>query len=303
MPRILLAAGGVLLFVAAVLAAVVHGTASTTTDTRAAPPVHITTAQRTPTPPPPPPPPVAMSWQAAGALVVHPSSVDPAQLGREMRDAGFGWVAVDLASLDSGWIARLRAASGLAVGGWSVLGADPQVDATDAAELVKQYGLAFYIADAEQPYGYTDGTTKSTTRFARSHAFVTTFRAAEPGLPAAVTSYCRADRHDLDWSAWASAGFDFLPQAYVNDFGSAVSPRVCVNAAAKWFPPTRVHPTIGSYSGLRGIVSPSRWVALLRAAHASGFSIYPAEAGMSPENWRAYGTELAGLAQRPQVAG
>jgi hypothetical protein len=302
MSRILLAAGAVMLFAAAVLAAVTQTHGSRTVAVAVSAPV-TTAPPPAPPPPPPPPPPVAMSWRAAGALVVHPSAVDPAQLGHEMRDAGFSWVAVDLSWLDPGWIARLRDASGLAVGGWSVLGADPQADARRAAQLVTQDGLAFYIADAEQPYGYSAGTIESPARFARAREFITTFRAAEPDLPAAVTSYCRADRHDLDWSAWADAGFDFLPQAYANDYGSAMFPRVCANAAAKWFPRARVHPTVGSYSGLRGIVPPSRWIALLRAAQTSGFSIYPAEAGMSPENWQAYGAAIDGLAQRPAVAG
>ena len=299
MSRMLLAAGAVLLFVAAVLATVTHTRGTTTTVTVTAP-AHTTTApsKPAPKPAPPPPPQVAMSWRSAGAFIVHPSSIDPALLGQEMRSAGFGWVAVDLASLDPGWISRLRTASGLPVGGWSVLGASPTGDAQRALQAVKKYGLAFYIADAEEPYGYTDMGTTSPVRYARSKQFVTTFRAGAPSLPAAVSSYCRPDQHDIDWSAWAGAGFDFLPQAYVNDFGAAAYPRVCTSAAAKWFPLARVHPTIGSYSGTQGIVPPSTWIALLRAAKTTGFSIYPAEAGMSPQNWQAYGASLGALAQR-----
>ena len=299
MSRILLAAGAALLFVAAVLATVTQTQGSTTTAITVSLPVHTTKAKPKPKPKPAPPPQVAMSWQNAGAFIVHPGSVDPAQLGQQMRSAGFGWVAVDLASLDPGWISRFRTASGLPVGGWSVLGANPTGDAQRAVQAIDKNGLAFYIADAEEPYGYTDLGTTSPARFARSKQFVTTFRAGEPTLPAAVSSYCRADRHDIDWSAWAGAGFDFLPQAYVNDFGAAAYPRLCTNAAAKWFPRSRVHPTVGSYSGVKGIVPPTTWIALLRAAKTTGFSIYPAEAGMSPENWQAYGASLSALARVP----
>ena len=302
MSRVLLAAGAVLLFVAALLAAVTQTRGATTTiAVSVSVPLHTTKAKPKPKPPKPTPPPpaVAMSWQNAGAFVVHPGSVDPAQLGQQMRAAGFGWVAVDLASLDPGWIARFRLASGLPVGGWSVLGTSPQSDANRAAQLVRQNSLAFYIADAELPYGYTIGATKSSATFARSRQFVAAFRAAEPTLPAAVSSYCRADRHDIDWAAWANAGFDFLPQAYANDFGAAAFPRLCTNAAAQWFPRSRVHPTIGSYSGDKGIVPPDTWIDLLRAAHTTGFSIYPAEAGMSPENWQAYGAVTGELAAKP----
>jgi hypothetical protein len=241
-----------------------------------------------------------MSWDAAGGLVVHPSDIDPAQLGTEMRDAGFGWLAVDLEHFDADWVSRFRIASGLPVGGWSVLGDDPQADAATAARAVRDNALAFYIADAEAPYGYTQyGNLQSPASFARSKAFVTAFRAAQPSLPAAVSSYCRADQHDIDWSTWANAGFDFLPQAYVNDFGTRVSPAACARGAAQWFPLARVHPTIGSYSGVHGFVEPARWIALLRAAKTTGFSIYPAEVGMSPEAWQAYGAVAGQLARRP----
>lgn len=294
MPRILLAAGVVLLLLAGGLAVFLHRrgphqassvTVSLPAHTTTAP---ATTTATTTTPATTTAPPIVMSWDADGGLVVHPDAVDPAQLGEEMRAAGFGWLAVDLAHFDADWVNRFRAASGLPVGGWSVLWDHPIADATAAVQAVQQYGLAFYIADAEAPYGYTQGPIQSSAGFARSRQFVRAFRASEPTLPAAVSSYCRADEHDLDWAAWANAGFEFLPQAYVNDFGRLASPATCVRAAARWFPPARVHPTVGSYSGLLGIVPPARWIALLRADGTTGFSIYPAEVGMSPEDWQAY---------------
>ena len=304
MPRILLAAGAVLLLVALSLAVALrhHGprpAASVTVPL----PAHTTTTTTTTAPPPPttaPPPAVAMSWDAAGGLVVHPTDIDPTLLGTEMRDAGFGWLAVDLAHYDADWVSRFRTASGLPVGGWSVLGDDAPADAASAAQAVSDDSLAFYIADAEATYGYTQqGNVQSPASFARSRAFVTAFRAAQPRLPAAVSSYCRADEHDLDWSAWVKAGFEFLPQAYVNDFGASASPAACARGAVHWFPLAHVHPTIGSYSGERGIVDPARWIALLRAAKTTGFSIYPAEVGMSPEAWQAYGAVAGELARRP----
>ncbi len=241
-------------------------------------------------------------WNDAGALIVHTADVDPAWLGQQMKAAGFGWLAVDLNTPPDGtWIARFRAASGLPVGGWSVLGVSPQSDAATASQLIKRNGLAFYIADAEEPYGYTDLGTTSATRFARSGVFVSSFRKLQPSLPAAVTSYCRADKHDLDWNAWVNGGFVFMPQAYVNDFGMATSPRLCTNAAAKWFPKSAVHPVIGSYAGKQGLVPPLVWAQLLHASGTTGFSIYPAEVGMSAQSWQAFGTNIGSyqLAVRP----
>lgn len=314
---ILLAAGLALGAVAAILAltlrgqrAVVRTVTVTLPATTTAPPPAATTAPPTATtppaatttaPPPGPPPAVPMSWRSAGGIVWHLGDVDPTWLGQQMRDAGFGWVAVFLGASDTatppdpGWIARFRAASGLPVGGWSVLGDDPATDAAAAVQLIRQDGLSFYIADAEEPYGYTDGTTQSDERLARSHEFVAAFRAAEPSLPAAVSSYCRPDEHDLDWAAWARGGFAFLPQAYVNDFGSNVDPATCVSAAARFFPRSRVHPTVGSYQGRRGFLAPQDFVRLLASAHTTGFSIYPAEVGMSAEDWQAYGRAIADL--------
>jgi hypothetical protein len=242
-----------------------------------------------------------MSWDDAGGIVWHAENVDPILLGQQMRAAGFGWVAVYLGESDSvsppdpSWIARFRAASGLPVGGWSVLGADPAADAAQAVQLIEQDGLAFYIADAEAPYGFTDGETHSPTRFARSQAFISAFRTAEPDLPAAVSSYCRPDEHDLDWAAWAQGGFAFLPQAYVNDLGAAAAPAVCARAAARFFPRSQVHPTVGSYSGAYGIVDPGRLAQLLAQAGTTGFSVYPAEAGMDRQGWQAYGNAIASM--------
>jgi hypothetical protein len=247
------------------------------------------------------PVPVTFSWNEAGGIVLHPAAVDPAWLGRVMRAAGFGWVALflgdgpALAAPDASWIARFQAASGMAVGGWSVLRDDPVGEAQTAAQLVGQSGLSFYIADAEAEYAYTDGADRSGERYDRSQQFVSTFRALEPALPAAVSSYCRPDQHDLDWAAWSHAGFAFLPQAYVNDFGTLAAPVACANGAAAFFPRRDVHPTIGSYPGVLGMVAPAQIATDLQSAGTIGFSIFPAEVGLADQDWQAYGTAIATL--------
>lgn len=192
-----------------------------------------------------------------------------------------------------GWIAQFRAASGLPVGGWSVLRDQPQAEAQLAAGLVSQDGLDFYIADAEQEYAYTNGAEQSGQRFDRSAEFVAAFRAAEPSLPVGLSSYCRPDRHDLDWAAWATAGFVFLPQAYVGDLGPDGAPAVCVRAAAQFFPPSRVHPTLALFGGPLGSPSPADYGRMLVEAGTTGFSLYPAETAGS--QWQAYGEQIRGL--------
>ena len=229
-----------------------------------------------------------MSWDHAGAIIWHVHDSDPTWLGRTMRASGFGWVAVFLGEAgrpdppDPGWISQFRAASGLPVGGWSVLSANPAKDAADVASLIRADGLSFYIADAEAPYnGYPE----------RSQAFVSSFRAAEPTLPAGLSSTC--DAQGVGLSAWARAGFAFLPQAYVNDFGRAVAPAACVRSAAPFFPRSAVHPTVACYQGMRGYVTPAQFARLLAQAGTTGFSIYPAETLVNPADWQTYAQAIA----------
>lgn len=235
-------------------------------------------------PPAPPPPSVPMSWNNAGAFVVHTHDVDPTWLGQQMRSAGFGWVAVYLGSsgnaeqIDPGWITRFIQASGLPVGGWSVLVGFPHSDAGFAATQLKRNGLTFYIANAEASYQGKAGASQS---------FVTRFRQLEPNMTSALSSLC--DASGIGLAPWAQAGFAFLPQAYVNDFGNNVAPAACVHAALPYFPLSSIHPTIGSYRGQKGWVYPQTYVPLLAAAGTTGFSVYNAETNMTAQTWQAYG--------------
>jgi hypothetical protein len=231
---------------------------------------------------------VAMSWNNAGAFVWHTHDVDPVLLGQELRAAGFGWVAVYLGSAgtalppDAGWIQRFAQASGLPVGGWTVLVGYPHADAGFAAAQLKKYGLSFYIANAEASYQRLPGG---------SAKFVARFRRLAPSMTAALSSLC--DARGVGLAPWAKAGFEFLPQAYVNDFGMSVSPAACVSAAKGVFPRSAIHPTVGSYLGMKGWVSAQTYVQLLAAAGTTGFSVFTAETGMTADDWQTYGRAIA----------
>jgi len=240
-------------------------------------------------------------WRAAGAFVWHPDALDPSALGREMRANGFGWVALrvqdgsDADSISKSWISRFRQASGgLLVGGWGVLRDRPYPEAQLAAQQVDRLGLDFYIADAELEYEYTNGATKSRKRYQRSGQFVAQFRSLEPNLPGAVSSYCRADMHDIDWASWRSGGFSFLPQAYVDQFGQAATPASCAAGAAAFFAPTDVHPTLGAFPSTYPLPSPAVYGQMLQTAGTVGFSLYLAENIPAPL-WRSYGQAIASL--------
>jgi hypothetical protein len=259
-------------------------------------------APTTTTPPPqpvtePPPPTQSFSWQAAGALVWHETDVDPTTLGQALRENGFGWAAVLLHDglaedpLDPVWIERFRAASGLPVGGWGVLRIEPEREAELASTLLARYGLSFYVANAEREYEFSGPDGPSHDRSGRSRRFVAAFRAQAPELPAGLSSYCRPDRHDIDWRSWRDAGFVFLPQAYVNAHGPRVAPAACVRGASGFFPPEHVHPTVGAFRGPRS-VSVRTYAGLLAAAGTRGFSAYPAEV-VAAQQWHAFGAWIA----------
>jgi hypothetical protein len=249
-----------------------------------------------------------MSWRDAGAFVWHPGSIDPAVLGQELRANGFGWAAIFIqdgttaAPIDAAWIDRFRSASGLPLGGWGVLRTNPAGEADLIHQLLVRYGLDFYVADAEAEYGYTGPGGRSSVRLRRSAAFVGEFRRLEPDLPAAVASYCRPDQHDLDWRAWSNAGFDFLPEAYVNDLGAAAAPAACAAGAAAFFPADRVHPIVGMYLGRLGLGSAATYARLLQQAGTRGFSVYLAEEGMTDAKWAAFGQAIRqlGVADQPR---
>ena len=253
----------------------------TTTAAPSSPPPPTTTAAQ----PVPTSVPVAMSWSSAGGLIVHPDQIDPVLAADEVRADGFGWIAVQIADGEtvlpspSDWLARFRAASGVPVGGWSVLRDHPEAEAQLAATLLAQDHLDFYIADAEQEYGFTSGTEHSLAHKQRSGEFVAAFRAFEPTMSAALTSYCRPDEHDLDWAAWAAAGFAFLPQAYVDQLGADGTPAVCSTAARQWFPRSSIHPVLGVFPGAIPTPTPAEYAVLLGQAGTTGFSLFPFEDG------------------------
>ena len=250
-------------------------------------------------------------WAGAGAFVWHETDVAPEALGTQLRDSGFSWVAVflhdgvDADPIEGDWVRRFREASGLLVGGWGVLRAEPELEAELAHRLLADYSLDFYIANPEAEYKLSDDFGPSEERYGRSQRFVEAFRALEPDTPAAMSSYCRADRADIDWDAWHRSGFVFMPQAYVNDFGAAASPAACAAGAAEFFPARAVHPTVGVYAGQEDDEpSAERYAALLAEAGTVGFSVYLAETRMQHGEWRTFGDAIDELAiARPKSTG
>jgi hypothetical protein len=252
-------------------------------------------------PPHPSIPPVAAPWAGAGAFVWHEDSVDPVRLAGILRAARFSWAAlrlhegVEVDPVEPGWIERYRAAGGPPLGGWGVLRTAPRQEAGIAVALLRRLHLGFYVANAEEEYKYTNLDGTSALRWGRSLEFARSFRQFTGAVPAAVSSYCRADQQDLDWAAWADRDFAFLPQAYVNQHGMRTAPRDCFRGARGVFPNESVHPTIGTYESLIPVPMDA-YVRLLEAsarAGSRGFSVYLAETNVSDAEWRTLGAAVA----------
>src|SRR5262249_58558149 len=94
---------------------------------------------------------------------------------------------------------------------------------------------------------------------------------------AALVSYCWPDRNDVDWKAWAGAGFAFLPEAYVDQLGPDGTPAACTTAAAHWFPRSSIHPVLGVFPGQYPTPTPAEYAAQLAQAGTTGFSLFPFE--------------------------
>jgi len=253
-----------------------------------------------------PPQSVPMSWHAGGAFVWHETDISPEALGKELREAGFGWVALRVHDgltedpVEGDWIRRFRRASGLPV---RRLGRPARAPRAGGGARKRAARAAF----ARLLRGERGGRVRlhrARRRGRRAFRALASIRGRVPppaaDLPGGLSSYCRPDLHDLDWEAWRDGGFVFLPQAYVNDFGSHAAPATCAAAAESVFG-SAVHPTIGSYEGVRASVRPERYARLLDRARTLGFSVYLAETRMTGDEWRALGESIGagGIALAP----
>jgi hypothetical protein len=245
-------------------------------------PEPIPEPQPPPQPPAPTPPRAEPSlWHGAGVFVEVAGDIDPTTLARRLRDNHFRWCAPMIhhglegrneAQLAGGWLQPFREA-GIRVGGWGYNQTEPEQEAAFVAGLVGQYGLDFYFANAEAEYEAFKGDASRSARFAEA------FRARLPSLPAAVSSYGRADMEAIDWPAWRDRGFHFLPQAYFNE-REMWEPGLCVEGAVKaGWPKEMVHPTIGAHGPRppdNRAVPPADYAARLQAAGTVGFSVFMA---------------------------
>jgi hypothetical protein len=246
----------------------------------------------------------AAVWKEPGVFAWNIDAFPTDMAIAKMKAQGIKWIALQITDgttvnpkteqyLQQGYIDRLRAA-GIQVGFWGVNRTNPEEEARVVAEQVKKYHADFYVADAEIEYKYTSASgAPDAEAYGRSKRFIQAFRSELPDIPAALSSYGRTDLADIDWKAWQDAGFDWLPQAYLNEF-PIYDPALCVDAAVKsGWPRDRVHPTLGLWGGGQSrLVSADEYIASLRKGGSVGFSSYLAEQ-MSDADWAGLGKGIA----------
>jgi Putative peptidoglycan binding domain len=230
-------------------------------------------------------------FEQPGMLVWNAQNL-PGFLPDEMKDAGFGWIALDLHDGLSlvektdyrALIADYRG-KGLDVAGWGVLRTQPQEEAGLAVDLCAKYDLHAYIADGELELGYTQQDGPCGPCFERSDIWTSTFR-QRSDMELALSSYSIFAQHDAHYAVWIQAGALAMPQTYTNEFTWA-TPEAGVNGAIdlkqpqnppNGWPRERVYPTIGNYA-VGGVHLPAaeEYAELLRQAQVVSFSIYLGE--------------------------
>ncbi len=166
-------------------------------------------------------------WDEDGVFVNDAPAFSPHLHGEWAWAAGFRWVApriqdgVTPANVDSlrgsGALGLLRT-RGFRIAGWHVCRENPEAEIPPLVQQVAELGLDGIIANAEYEYEYSAGGSDPdrAERYGRSRRFLGAFRAALPTTPVALSTFGRADRHDLDWPAWIQDGAHFMPQAYPN---------------------------------------------------------------------------------------
>ena len=248
-------------------------------------------------------------WQSPGASCRprgHRSEPTSTRHPRARCDNGFGWVAVYLhdgrrriRSRPTGCGASVsRAACRSGAGACCVRspGARPSSRTLSCVAT----GSTSTSPTRRPSTGTRGPSGPDGVRYRRSQRFVGAFRALQPSLAAGLSSYCRADMHDLDWGAWRAAGFVFLPQAYVNDLGPDATPAVCARgrpaASSRSTRCTRRSACIRGRAALSG-PRPTRRCSTGR--DTTGFSVYLAETRMTPEEWQSLGSAIAPARHRP----
>jgi hypothetical protein len=176
---------------------------------------------------------------------------DPGDVVARAHRHGITWLAAQAfeagAMPDRTWLGELKQAaikSKIRVGVFGYVGRPHPAPAAEAklmADAIDLIEADFAIVDAEFEYEQSDDPV--------SRQFVDAYRARKPKFRTHLSSFGRPTFHDqMDWKAWAKAGFAVMPQAYENVDSKNLKPSQCVDDCARIFPRRSLKVTLGCYS-------------------------------------------------------
>jgi hypothetical protein len=175
----------------------------------------------------------------------------PSTVAAKAQRHGLRWLSAQAIEgdevLDLGWLRRMRRATrecGLRLAVHGFIGRPrprPVAEARAMARAIDVADADFAIVNAEIQYERAAGPV--------SRRFVREYRRLKPEFPSFFSSFGRPAFHEsLDWAAWANGGFRGMPQAYENLNAELLTPSLCVDDWARFFPRNGLRPTLGCFS-------------------------------------------------------
>jgi hypothetical protein len=199
---------------------------------------------------------------------------------KKARSHGYGWIALKIHDgadpFNLEHVTAYRQACekyGLKFGVWGYCRS--WANGYDAAALAVKYHAKFYIADVETEFENAPRDWPALfCRAFKSHA-----AEVDPWL----SSFGRVDLHpDIDYHAFAEAGFGFMPQAYSCE-SVELQPAACLRHAEDYWHRDRIQPTLGAYAGARGRLTPKRLASEAEGLGLKGVNVWVAQTA-TPED-------------------
>ena len=203
---------------------------------------------------------------------------DPTAVATLAARHGLTWLSAQAFAgtqvLDTDWLHKMRQATtkaGLHLAVHGYIGRPqprPETEAEAVSDAIRRAQADFAIVDAEDEYEKAPpGTSKR---------FAVAYRQLRPHFHSYFSSFGRPSLHgDLDWKAWASAGFAGMPQAYQNLNPAFLRPSSCVDDWAQFFVRSDLRPTLGCFAeGGHGRLTTAQLVQSVREVPSLRFNVY-----------------------------
>ena len=203
---------------------------------------------------------------------------DPDAVAARAQRHGLQWLTAEAVEgssvLDRDWLRELRRATrerGMRLGVHGYVGRPapkPVAEANAFASAIDVAQADFAIVNAEREYERSTNPD--------SAAFTRRYRSLKDDFPTYFSSFGRPEFHpDLNWAAWADAGFWGMPQAYENLNRDKLKPRLCIADWARFFERADLRPTLACFEEPgKPRLSIARLTASVREVSGLRFNVY-----------------------------